>query len=126
MTPHWFYRDLFRGDDGPDVTVVAVRLGVAGCDMNETLVALVRGFQRVHSLPITGVVDHATAMVIGESATYGLVPQWFQPYDELGLRIALHIRPGVNLDDAVRRFQSSHGHYPTGLVTEALAIEIGE
>lgn len=126
---HWFHRTIFPGDQGADVATVQRILGMALTkEMDSETVARVRGLQRVHSLPITGVIDTPTALAVGESATYGLVPTWFQPslIDETGLREALHIRVGVNLDDAVRRFQSARGHYPTGVVDERLAIEIGE
>jgi peptidoglycan hydrolase-like protein with peptidoglycan-binding domain len=128
MMPRWFHRTLYSGDQGSDVALVQRKLGASITKtMDDSTVALVRGFQRQRSLPITGVVDHPTAVELGESATYGLVPQWYQPtLDEVGLRDALHIRGFVSLDDAIRRFQSAHGHYPDGLMTEALAIEIGD
>lgn len=127
--PHWHFRILYPGDSGSDVGVVQVKVGAYPTRvMDETTVALVRGFQRVHNLPITGTVDHTTAQALGENTEYGLVPKWWQPplIDEVGLRDALHIRAGVGLDDAVRRFQSSHGMYPDGEMTERLAIIIGD
>jgi hypothetical protein len=128
LSPRWYFRPLFPGDQGSDVALVQRKLGASITrTMDDSTVALVRGYQRLHGLPITGVVDGITAAELGQSATYGLVPQWWQPtLDEQGLREALHIRGFVSLEDAIRRFQSAHGHYPTGELSEALAIEIGE
>lgn len=125
---HWYYRDLYPDDWGNDVSVVAVKLGSTERSMTPDLIARVRGAQRAHHLPVTGVVDRTTADALGESATYGLTPLWFQDslVDETGLRRALHIGPRVDLNDAVRRFQSAHGHYPTGEMTQSLALEIGD
>jgi len=128
LGPRWFHRTLYNGDQGSDVALVQRKLGASITKtMDDSTVALVRGFQRLHGLPITGVVDLLTAVELGENATYGLVPTWFQPVlDESLLREALHIRSFVSLEDAIRRFQSAHGHYPDGVLTEALAIEIGD
>lgn len=125
---HWFYRDLYEGDSGADVGVVAVKLGSADHSMTAELTARVRGAQRHQGLPVTGIVDRATAEALGESAAYGLVPRWFQDslIDETGLRLALHISSYADLQDAIRRFQSAHHRYPTGDMDESLAVEIGE
>lgn len=128
MSPRWHFRDLYPGDQGSDVALVQRKLGASITKtMDDSTVALVRGFQRLHGVPITGVVDRVTASALGENATYGLVPEWYQPtLNEALLREALHIRSHVSLEDAIRRFQSAHNHYPDGVMTEALAIEIGD
>lgn len=127
MTPHWWYRDLYYGDSGQDVRVVQLKLGAAltGTMDGDTL-ALIRGFQRSQGLETIGVVDHSTAVSLGEPATYGLVPTWYTTGNMEGLRVALHVSPWVGLDDSIRRFQSAHGHFPTGELSEQLAIEIGD
>lgn len=125
--PSWFWRELWTGDTGSDVAVVALKLGSTTRAMDDELLARVRGFQRAQHLPVTGIVDLATARALGESATYGLTPQWFgPPIDYEGLRRALRCSPWDDLDSAIRRFQSAHRHEPDGVVTELLATEIGD
>lgn len=126
--PAWYHREIYAEDSGPDVSVVQRKLGTTSTGhMNAETVARVRGFQRVHALPITGLIDLDTARALGESATYGLAPVWLgPPIDYVGLRKALHLSPWEDLEAAIRRFQSSRNHYPTGELTDQLALEIGD
>lgn len=128
MHPQWWHRDVFSDDSGPDVVVVQRKLGTQSTGhMNAESVARVRGFQRANGLPVTGVIDLDTAKALGESATYGLAPVWLgPPIDYDGLRKALHLSPWEDLPAAIRRFQSAHNHYPTGELSDQLALEIGD
>lgn len=128
MVPHWFHREIFVHDQGADVrTVQRILCATPTGEMNDETLARVRGFQRAHGLGVTGFVDLQTARVLGEPTTYGLLPGWFgPPIDDTALRVALHIYSHSDLETAIRRFQSAHGHYPDGILTEALAREIGD
>lgn len=69
MTPEWFTGDLALGDISPAVHKVRCRLGVPhkGDDrFDPDVEKAVRRFQSGHQLPVTGVVDEATAVALGE------------------------------------------------------------
>lgn len=85
-------------------------------------VATVRGVQALASLPITGVVDEATAAALGPRVTDGDVPSWFTTgegnYSDVVERL-------VGGEAGLRRFQSAQGLTPTGAVDEATARLLG-
>lgn len=125
-TPSWFHRDIYPGDTGADVLSVQRLVGASKTgEMDEDTTALVRGVQRATESQITGVVDHATALAIGELSTFGLVPEWFAAGDWSQLPRLLRCRDW-DVENAVRRFQSHHHIYPTGVVDEATAIALGD
>ena len=123
-TPAWFHRELYPGDSGPDVLAVqrlcgAMKTGV----MDEDTLARVRGLQGTLQREITGVVDHALAVQMGNVATYGLLPAWFTAQDWSSLPARLG---GSADENAIRRFQSHHHIPPTGLIDETTAIALGD
>jgi peptidoglycan hydrolase-like protein with peptidoglycan-binding domain len=135
----WYQRVLTIGCVGADVDLVQRKLKAlnTGTYDRETA-ARVRGVQHEHSLPVTGVVDHATSDAIGESCRRGLLPDWFS--HELGLwavgddvhrlRTLLGLEPRGRFDrdveSKVRRFQSAHRLPLTGRITQADAIALGD
>jgi peptidoglycan hydrolase-like protein with peptidoglycan-binding domain len=137
--PSWYRRELALGDSGPDVAVVQRKLKIlaTGFYTRETE-ARVRAIQKQHDLPATGVVDELTAGAIGESERHGLVPDWFTGPLALGdtgeavehARWLLGLpRAGAfdrELEDRLRRFQSAHQLYPTGVLTLDVATLLGE
>lgn len=138
MTPSWFTRELAEGDTGRDVGVVQRLLGlrISGEWGDHTTVA-VRGAQAAAQLPTTGIVDDATATMLGEQATHGLTPTWFtKPVhpgsDDIAVSIvasALGLNPAstaLEWASAVRRLQSANGLALTGVVDIATATTIGD
>lgn len=137
--PSWFRRDLAFGAIGPDVIVVQRKLKMVATGVyDRETEARVRAVQMEHHLTPSGSVDAVTAEHIGEVERHGLVPDWFTRTLALGaegddveqLRYLLGLpRAGafdVVVEDHVRRFQSQHRIHPDGIVTEAVAILLGE
>ena len=117
MTPGWFHRDLGVGSSGPDVLVVHRKLGLPGVVFGETTAATVRGLQHRFGLTVSGVVDEATARVLGEPLGAGLPPDWWGGVvspDEPGYLMLVE-RFGLT-EAGVRRLQGSHGLVPSGVV----------
>lgn len=124
--PAWFRRTIFPGDAGTDVLAVQRLVGASSTGvLDSDTCALVRGLQRRHRRAISGVVDHDTALLIGEKATFGLVPEWFAAGD-LSVLPSLLCCGESDVEDHVRRFQSAHHIYPTGVVDESTAIALGD
>lgn len=90
---------------------------------SEELTEAVRNFQQAHGLVVTGRIDPLTRSRIGATATYGLVPLWFETdwQDE-----AVAERLGSCDPDTIRRLQSAAGLRPTGLIDEQTARTIGD
>jgi hypothetical protein len=124
--PSWFHRDIFSGDYGSDVIACQRLLGAMKTGvMDEDTTARVRGLQRAVQREITGVVDHALAVLMGEVSTFGLLPEWFTAGDLEKLYVRLHT-DAAGIETALRRFQSHHHITPTGVLDEATAIAIGD
>lgn len=72
-TPAWWQSDMYKGDTSPGVDVVQTRLRAirTGIYDDQTIVR-VRGYQRLFGLPVTGIVDSATAEMIGEAHWFPL------------------------------------------------------
>jgi len=110
VIPRWYYRELGPGDNGRDVAVVARKLATLGSTYTEELCARVRGVQARSGLPVTGLVDAATAKVLGERAAAGQVPEWLgDPEQE-----AQVLASTVGDADALRRFQGAYRLPVTG------------
>ena len=138
--PAWFTGELVEGDTGDAVLIVQRKIGapLTGV-MDTTTMARVRGFQRKHGLEETGTVTKKTAAKVGDKASKGQAPDWFDHdmsegcagEDVAALRIALG-QPNLPvhfddaLADAVRRFQSEVGLKPTGVVNKATAIALAD
>jgi hypothetical protein len=135
----WHHRELTIGCVGADVDLVRRKLNApAGESFDSDLEARVRGVQRAYGLPATGVVDGATADLIGEPSRLGLVPDWYRrplgPHchgdDVESLSVMLGLEPTTAFSDeveaAVRRLQSELQMIPTGLVDEVVAVAIGD
>ncbi len=135
--PSWYSRPLSIGDEGRDVEVVQRKLGarISGVYQEDTA-RRVRGVQRKMGLLESGEVDTETAEAIGERADVGLPPEWFTRtlrLNDIGedvaqLRDLLGLVPGAlfthEVEDAVRRFQSSRQITPTGVVDTALILSL--
>lgn len=128
MTPHWFTRPLADSDVGPDVAVVQRKLGVVPDGVfTSGLAEVVRGFQDRRGLPATGFVDEDTAMVLGEEAGYGRVPDWYGTDQGPGVVAdLLGVTSPDDVRDAVKRFQGNSGLPVTGVVDEATARKLGD
>lgn len=69
LTPEWFTGDLHLNDHSGAVRAVRCRLGVPSIRhdrFDADVEAAVRRFQSGHGLPVTGVVDEATATELGD------------------------------------------------------------
>lgn len=137
--PSWWYRDIGSGVSGRDVVVVhrllAAPLGVM---FGEDDAVQVRGIQAAAGLPATGVVDAATAAVMGERTDIGLIPVWFVRdlsagyvgWDVMRARELLEVPPGTlydpEVDAAVRRFRSARGLPLSGVLDATVATLLGE
>lgn len=125
MTPVWFHRPLAVNDHGYDVKIVQRKLGLVPVGRYDLVTeAVVRGFQRGMGLPMTGTVDEATAVALGEQEGFGRLPEWWpgepiEPGAE-GYDRALGLL-GVNSVDGVRRFQGNNRLAPTGVIDEETA-----
>ena len=70
-TPDWFSRDLHLGISGDDVRDLQLCLGMARTGIYDEPTGLaVRGLQRAHGLRPTGLVDRATADILGSLVWY--------------------------------------------------------
>jgi len=66
-TPSWFVRDISLGAVGHEVETVQLLLRVPRTgSLNEDTLRAIRGWQKLHGLPATGVVDANTARTLGE------------------------------------------------------------
>ena len=96
--------------------VVARKLGLSGADMAEWG-AVLRAVQRRHGLPVTGVVDEATARLLGEEANAETAPPWWTE----GLsRADVAAVAGVD-DAALRRMEGQCGRPPGAVPDIVLA-----
>lgn len=121
MIPRWFTRELGPGDTGPDVGVVARKLAKVEPTYDDDLCARVRGVQAVTGLPVTGVVDAATAAVLGERAAAGQVPAWYDTPEQDAV-----LASTVGDADGLRRFQGQHRLPVTGELTPDLATLLAD
>lgn len=140
MTPAWFVRVIVEGDEGDDVLIVQRKLGAPMTGVyDQNTMARVRGLQKRHGLEESGMTNEDTAGVVGEKESKGQVPEWYtrslsegaSGKDVAALRIALK-QPNLpdyfdkDLGAAVRRFQSAVGLKPTGKVSRATAVALGD
>ena len=135
----WFSRVLTIGMVGEDVRLVQrkLRSNVSGVYDADTA-SRVRGLQFADKLPVSGMVDSATADAIGENVRAGITPDWYgrelglwsEGEDVQTLRTMLGLKDHGGFDRdveaAVRRFQSAHRLPLTGRVCEADAVAIGD
>jgi len=122
VIPRWYYRELGPGDVGRDVAVVARKLAKMEATYDDDMCARVRGLQAVSRLPVTGIVDEATAKVLGERAAAGQVPTWLGDPD----READVIASTVGDADALRRFQSAYRLPVTGTLDAECATLLAD
>ena len=134
MTPKWFRRELYGGETGRDVrTLQRLLMSPATGVYDDTTMAYIRGVQERGHLPMSGIVDSATAVLIGESVEADLPPEWYHRPLKVGLKgddvETLHELLQLPFGDtfthetrkAVLRFQSAN-HLPlTGKVGKSLA-----
>ncbi|MEW1959816.1 hypothetical protein [Kineococcus sp. NPDC059986] len=100
--------------------LACAKLGLSYSTPWETLSAVLRGWQRLHGLAVTGELDEPTVALLGPPATYGLVPLWWPHKAEQV------VADRVGDEQAVRRWQSAHRMEPTGICDEQMAIELGD
>lgn len=138
--PHWFYRIVQVGDTGQDVRAIRTTLNLASeGPYDESVAVRVRGAQLRAGLPVDGSVGLQTAEILGEPASYGQVPLWWGGRElhfgltgkdvwHLANRLGIWAQEDFDMDveKAVRRWESARGHYPTGVFTEQYAIEMGD
>jgi peptidoglycan hydrolase-like protein with peptidoglycan-binding domain len=135
MTPQWFWRELYGGETGRDVRIIQRLLLVPAASgmYDEDTKAYVRGVQAYGQLPLSGIVDSATAVLIGESVESDLPPEWYHRPLQVGYRgddvktlhELMHLPFGDTFTEetrkAVLRFQSAN-HLPlTGKVKRTMA-----
>ena len=134
--PKWFRRTLVDGEVGPDVQVVARKLGGASARYDAELIARVRGYQYMTGLEMDGVVGPLTAGALGEAADAGMTPDWFTRDLSLGMTGhdvgLLNFSLGETGDmfgpdtrRAVLRFQSANRLPLSGVVDSSMALLLG-
>ena len=132
--PKWFKRSLVDGEIGPDVAVVARKLGGSTFKYDSELQARVRGYQQAVGLKMDGIVGPLTAGALGEAADAHLPPTWFTRDLRLGMQgedVDL-LRFNLDLPDsdvfdletrkAVLRYQSANKLPLTGEVDVCMAL----
>lgn len=137
--PSWYRRPIGRGDTGPDVKVALRRLGLDPDEpYGDLAVVRVRGIARKLGLyRHDGVVDEQIAAWLGEAeiTKAGLLPAWFcLKIGDNGTQVAAAAKLlGMatseftsEMEDAVRRFQSSKRIEPTGVIDAETARSLGE
>ena len=135
----WFRRELDQGDEGPDVELVQRKLRCFRSGVYDLETASrVRALQKRLGAPVTGILDRDTAEALGESPVAGQTPSWYVRalfLDDCGddvaeLRRMLGLSPSAcfdeEVDQAVRRFQSSLAVTPNGVVDVTVAIALGD
>jgi len=66
-TPSWYEKDISLGSVGHEVETVQLLLRLPRTGrLDEDTVRAIRGWQRLHGLQATGVVDERTARTLGE------------------------------------------------------------
>lgn len=140
MAASWYTRVLALGSEGGDVELVQRKLHAAQSGVYDAATeARVRGLQKHHNLPVTGIVDDVTAEAIGESIRRGMVPEWYHRDLQLGDHgddvLAMTSLLGMTdmgtvfdhmAEDVLRRFQSAHSLPTTGKLSEQDAIALGD
>lgn len=126
--PAWFTRELHFGDTGDDVLIVQRKVDAPLTGIyDEDTYARVRGVQRSNGMDELGYMDQATADVLGEKATAGLMPDWHGTPEEDGrVREILRLSNIEPLEDGIRRFQSAHGLPLTGAVDDPTATALAD
>jgi hypothetical protein len=137
--PSWYRRTIGPGSEGPDVRVVLRKLGLdPDQPYGELAIARIKGVaRRLGVFDHDGVVDEEIARALGEAATAeaGLMPEWFSlKRGDTGSIVARAARLlGLDTDefdgemeDAVRRLQSSSRIDPTGVLDAETARALGE
>lgn len=138
--PSWYRREIVEGDTGDDVLIVQRKLGVPMTgEWDQPTTTRVRGFQKKHHLEETGTMTKKTAEKVGDKASKGQPPEWYDrelgPDDDgedvTALRLALGqpnlpVHYDVSLADAVRRFQAGAGIRPTGRVDRVTAVALAD
>jgi peptidoglycan hydrolase-like protein with peptidoglycan-binding domain len=140
VIPAWWSRELIDGEAGDDVLIVQRKLGVpmTGVYDHDTQTR-VRGFQKKNGLEETGTMTKKTAAKVGDKASKGSAPEWFERdlsegdtgLDVSALRIAIG-QPNLpdyydnNLADAVRRFQAEVGIKPTGKADKKTVVALAD
>ena len=137
LLPRWFRRTLVDGEVGPDVQVVARKLGGMSVRYDSELIARVRGYQHMTGLEMDGIVGPLTAGALGEAADAHLPPHWFTRDLSLGmtgedvdlLRFNLDLPDGdvfdVDTHRAVLRYQSANRLPLSGVVDSRMALLLG-
>lgn len=85
--------------------------------MDNSFHMVVQGWQRRRGLPVTGVVDEATARLLGESVEYQGAPTWWT--ENLGLddNAVLRYLDQVGKDhEWILRLQGNNGISPHGMI----------
>jgi murein L,D-transpeptidase YcbB/YkuD len=139
VTPAWFRRELVEGDTGDDVLIVQRKLCVPMTGvMDQTTMSRIRGFQKKHGLEESGTMTQKTANKVGDKASKGQTPEWFDHElcegdsgdDVAELRKVLGLPAGKKYDldvaNAVRRFQAEVGINTSGCVEEHTAVALAD
>lgn len=137
--PSWFSRPIGPGDTGPDVKVALRKLGLdPEQPYGDLAVVRVKGMaRRLGFYNHDGILDEHMAAVLGEAeiTKAGAMPAWFcLKLGDSGTQVAAAakllgvdgIEFGVEMEDAVRRFQSSRRIEPTGTIDAETAMALGE
>lgn len=112
--PRWWSEPLRR--HGVEVVQRKLLMPVNGI-MDNSFHMVVQGWQRRRGLPVTGVVDEATARLLGESVEYQGAPTWWT--ENLGLddNAVLRYLDQVGKDhEWILRLQGNNGISPHGMI----------
>ena len=109
MTPGWYRNTLTPYG----ARVARRKLGLAPDASESVFQMVVRGFQELRGLRVTGLLDEPTAAALGEAVEWGSPPEWW--YEGLWVQ-------DLALDaDAVHRLQGRLGLRVSDLIDADLA-----
>lgn len=133
-TPKWWRRPIRKGHLGPDASAAQRILGLPEGIWDDACVAVLKGYYS------TDVLTEDIAQRIGEAeaTAAGLPPLWWEDRelsfgmygdDVDAVRKLLGLPPGAfdeKTTNALKRYEQNNGRWPTGVVTQELALLLGE
>jgi hypothetical protein len=114
VVPKWYSDPL--SPLGVRVVQRKLLLTVTGVE-DKVFATALRGWQRNSGLPVTGVVDEFTAVLMGESEDYTTPPDWYTTNLETDYGAVTRFLYQMGKDRGwLQRLQGTNGHEPTGLI----------
>lgn len=127
MSPLWWTRDIWIGDQGSDVRAVQQLVGLPTTGFYDLDTAsTVRGLQKMAGLPLTGRVDEQTAIALGPRGQDAILPDWWDGADIVPNDVRYDFLTRLfDGEDGIRRMQGNYGMNPTGVIDHDTALIMG-